>query len=449
MSSVHEMGTLEASRSEDVSSPAQIQTTLISIVPEGTRVKKGDVIGELDSASLRYQLVNQRITTKSAEANFQNAKLTREVAEIAVREYEEGIYRADRATVVGEIKLAESALSRAQGRVERLKNSRQKLTGLLNRKRVPEETSGDILAEVDLDDRLDSAEQDRLREQLSLEKVQGKLSRLDTYTKPKMVKELQGEVVRTLSNELVKRNVWQLEKDKEANLEQQIVASRLVAPCSGRVVYANSPLRPSGRDDPRIQVKDQVREGDLIMRIADIDAPLLVRTRVHESQVDRVRPGQKARIEVHAFTGESLSGTVVNVASLPDPAHGPRNAVPTAKKVFTAMIQIEKANEGLRPGMSATIAIPIAERDNVVNIAVSAVRRYDDKDHVAVRRPDGTFEWRPVTLGDLDETGKSVEIKEGLKPGERVALIWQMSQEDNRRFVPTVKPAGTKADPGK
>ena len=78
--------------------------------------------------------------------------------------------------------------------MERLKNSRQKLTGLLNRKRVPEETSGDILAEVDLDDRLDSAEQDRLREQLSLEKVQSKLSRLDNYTKPKMVKELQSEV---------------------------------------------------------------------------------------------------------------------------------------------------------------------------------------------------------------------------------------------------------------
>ena len=166
-----------------------------------------------------------------------------------------------------------------------------------------------------------------------------------------------------MSNELAKRNVWQLEKDKEANLEKQIVVSRLVAPCSGRVVYANSPLRPPGRDDPRIQVNDQVRERDLIMRIADVDAPILVRTRVHESQVDRIRPGQKVRIEVHAFPGESLSGTVVKVASLPDPARGPRNAVPAAKKVFTAMIQIEKANENLRPGMSATIAIPIAERD--------------------------------------------------------------------------------------
>src|SRR5262249_48031591 len=93
-------------------------TTIIFIVPEGTRVKKGDRVCELDSASLRDQLVNQRITTKSAEANFQNAKLTREVAEIAVVEYEEGIYKQDLATVEGEIKLAESDLARSEDRLE-------------------------------------------------------------------------------------------------------------------------------------------------------------------------------------------------------------------------------------------------------------------------------------------------------------------------------------------
>ena len=32
------------------------------------------------------------MTTKSAEANYQNAKLTREVAQIAVIEYTEGIF---------------------------------------------------------------------------------------------------------------------------------------------------------------------------------------------------------------------------------------------------------------------------------------------------------------------------------------------------------------------
>jgi hypothetical protein len=64
--------------------------------------------------NLRDQYVNQRITTESAKANFENAKLTREVAEIAVLEYEEGIFIQDKATLQGEISLAESNLHQAR-----------------------------------------------------------------------------------------------------------------------------------------------------------------------------------------------------------------------------------------------------------------------------------------------------------------------------------------------
>ena len=63
-------------------------------------------------------MTNQEITTKSAKANYANATLTREVAEIAVVEYKEGIFKQDLATVEGEIKLAESDLSRAEDRVD-------------------------------------------------------------------------------------------------------------------------------------------------------------------------------------------------------------------------------------------------------------------------------------------------------------------------------------------
>ena len=111
---VVEKGSLESSENKDAYCLVEGQTTIIMIKPEGTPVKMGEIVCQLDSASLRDQLVNQKITTKSAEANHENAKLTREVAEIAVVEYEEGIFKQDLATVEGEIKLAESDLSRAR-----------------------------------------------------------------------------------------------------------------------------------------------------------------------------------------------------------------------------------------------------------------------------------------------------------------------------------------------
>ena len=47
-----------------------------------------------------------------ALAKYENAKLTREVAEIAVVEYTEGIYKADLQTIDNEIGLAKSDLER-------------------------------------------------------------------------------------------------------------------------------------------------------------------------------------------------------------------------------------------------------------------------------------------------------------------------------------------------
>ena len=84
---VAERGTLESSENKDVYCQVEGQTTIISILPEGSAVKKGDLVCELDSAGAQGQLTNQKITTKGAEAAYLNAKLTREVAEIAVKEY--------------------------------------------------------------------------------------------------------------------------------------------------------------------------------------------------------------------------------------------------------------------------------------------------------------------------------------------------------------------------
>jgi len=115
---VTDKGALESSKNQDVQCQVEGSTAIISILPEGTKVKKGDLVCELDSASLNDSLTNQKIATQGAEASFQNAKLTREVAEIAVKEYEEGIFLQDEATCKGEIKLAESDLARSSDRVD-------------------------------------------------------------------------------------------------------------------------------------------------------------------------------------------------------------------------------------------------------------------------------------------------------------------------------------------
>jgi hypothetical protein len=225
-------GSLGFSKREVVQSQVEGRTTIISILSVGTKVRKGDLVAELDSASLRDQLTNQRIAIQAALANFQNAKLTREVAEIAVKEYEEGIYPSEKASIQGEIKLAGSANRRAEARLERTRRAQRKLTETPQRKDATK-TSSDILAELEIEDRIDSAEQALLTETILLEKAENKLHMLDGYTKPKTVKELRTEVEKDRSNELQKQAAWELEQNKEAKLERQIASCKIFAPADG------------------------------------------------------------------------------------------------------------------------------------------------------------------------------------------------------------------------
>ena len=201
---VVERGSLESSQNSDVYSNVEGSVTIINIKPEGTKVKKDDVICELDSAALRDTLVNQRITAESAKANFQNAKLTREVAEIAVIEYMEGIFVQDFATVEGEIKLAESDLIRSEDRLEWARRMFDK--GYVS---MAQKVSEELTFK---------------KAQFTLEQAQSKRKVLVDYTKHKTIKELESEVEKARSDELAKQATWDLEKTKETKLEKQIAA---------------------------------------------------------------------------------------------------------------------------------------------------------------------------------------------------------------------------------
>jgi len=416
---VSDKGTLESSKNQDVLCQVEGSTTIISIQPEGTKVKKGDLVCELDSASLRDQLTNQKIATQGAEASFQNAKLTREVAEISVKEYEEGIYIQDKATIEGEIKLAESDLARSADRVDWANRMYEK--GYVSKaQKVSEELNFQ-------------------KAKFALEQAQSKLKVLEEYTKGKTIKELRSEVEKALSDELAKKQTYQLERDKEAKLEKQIVNCRLFAPGDGIVVYANDPQRSFGSNAPQIEEGATVRERQKIFSLPDISR-MQVNTKVHESQIDKITPGMKARIRVDAFSENELIGTVRDVAPLPDPTSFFSSDI----KVYTTHVTIDNPLPGLRPGMNSEVTILVDRKENVLSVPVQAIIEYSGKDHLAVRTPNG-FERKEVELGVTND--KFVEVVKGITAGAIVALnpLTLMSENERRElFGVDGKAAGKK-----
>jgi HlyD family secretion protein len=405
---VVEKGSLESSKNEDAYCLVEGQTTIIMIKPEGTPVKKGELVCQLDSASLNDQLVNQQITTKSAEANHENAKLTREVAEIAVVEYVEGIFVQDFATVEGEIKLAESDLSRSEDRLDWAQR-------MYNKGYVSMATK--VSEELTLK-----------KARFALEQAQSKKKVLIDYTKHKTIKELQSEVEKARSDELAKKATFALEDSKEKKLEKQIAACKILAPADGLVVYANDPNRAFGSSQPQIEEGATVRERQKIFSLPDITR-MQVNTKVHESQIDKLANASrmKARIRVDAFANEVLNGTVQDVAPLPDST----NFFSSDIKVYTTKVRIDDSLPGLKPGMTAQVEILVDRKENVLTIPVLAVLQYHGKYHVTKKIED-QFVQTDVDLGVSNE--KYVEVLKGLNEGDILAMspISLMSDEEKR-----------------
>jgi HlyD family secretion protein len=406
---VVERGNLESSENQDVfckvEGPA---TTIISLLPEGSHVKKGDLVVELDASTLNDQLTNQEIATKSAEAAYQNAKLTREVAEIAVTEYIEGIYKQDSQTVQGEIALADSDRKRA---IERLI-----WTEAMNKKGYVS------------DGTLTSEKLALQKANFTAEQALTKKSVLEKYTKGKTIKELKSEVEKTRSDELAKEQTWSLEKTKEAKLRTQISNCKLFAPGDGLVVYANDANKFGPNQQPQIEEGSSVRERQKVFSLPDI-TKMRVNTKVHESMIEKLHPGLRARIKVESFGDKTLLGQVTKVQPLPDVA----GMFASDVKVYTTHVAIEDSFPGLRPGMSAQVEILVKELKDVLSVPLQAVLQFKEKDHIAVKSPTtGRFDWREVTLGTSND--KLVEVTKGIAEGELVALnpIALMTEEEKR-----------------
>jgi multidrug efflux pump subunit AcrA (membrane-fusion protein) len=425
---VEARGSVEVARKSDVYSAVEGQTTILSLAPEGQRVRKGDLVCELESAALRDQLVNQEIAEQRAAAAYRNAKLAREVAEIAVTEYEQGVYKQEQYALKSQIAGAEAAIEKAADRLERTRQARDAM------KEAAKDAAGkrakspaDILAELDIVDRLETAEGTVATERKALEISKSKLEVLEKYTREKMTKSLKVEAERKRTDELARNEAWTLEKSKAEKLRRQIAACKILAPSEGVVVYANDPPRSARR--PRIEEGAAVRPRQKIVSILDLAGPMQVNVKVHESKVGLVAKGLPARVTVEGVAGSALSGRVERVELLPDP-HAMAVWDPI---VYTTRIRLDEPVAGLRPGQPAQAEILVHELGNVLAVPLQAVVHFYGNDRVAVRKAEGGFAWHPVRTGGSNH--QLIEIKQGISAGDLVATspLELMTAEQKRQ----------------
>jgi RNA polymerase sigma factor (sigma-70 family) len=173
-------------------------TTAQSPQPEISR----NATGQQATAEPRARLRAQQLATRKAKALYEIAKLNRELAKLAVEEYQEVTYPRDLATVGAEIKLAETDLARSEDRLQWARRMAEK-TNISQAQKASDELN-------------------RKKALFALEQAQSKRKVLVDYTKSKTIKELRSEADIAGVVELEKKALWDSEKSKEVELERQL-----------------------------------------------------------------------------------------------------------------------------------------------------------------------------------------------------------------------------------
>ncbi len=322
-------------------------------VQAGDRVKKGQLIAVIEHEDLKNQMLAKRHQMEAALARLQRVKRTYPLKIKAARESLE--------QAIAEHKLA-----------------------LKDLKRIRRLHGEGLVSDRDLDDAV------------RLEKVK----RAEVEARRARLKELQEEFRQAL-----KEAKQQYLSAKRAYQQAKVLYSYafIYSPISGVVSSVST------------------QQGETV--VAGLNAPtfitvvdlhrLQVDAYVDETDIGKVKPGQKATFVVDAYPDKVFKGVVETIY----PGAIIRNNV----VFYDVKIRIETPYYGLlKPDMTADVTIQVGKKRGVLVVPASAVKvGIDGKSYVMVKEK-GKWVKRVVETG-WESEGK-VEIVKGLKEGEVVAL---------------------------
>jgi HlyD family secretion protein len=368
---------------------------LLSVVPEGTTVKRGDVLAVIDSSDYEELLRIQEMAVERAAADHVQASLDLEIAKLAVREFEEGTLHETIEDFEGRILLARSELERVKDRVAWARRMKEK---------------GYIPAAA-------ATAEDFKREQtaLALFQQESAYDLFTKYTAPKTMKVLRGSVAAadlTLSYQTLRLS---RHRQRHALLKSQVEHCTIRAPHDGFVIYANNADR-----QVFIEPGMSVRQRQQLFFLPDLTQMEVV-AQIHESIVERVRPSMRAHVQFEGIDNQSAEGRVTSIA--PMTVFNWRTDV----GYFEGIVKLDNVPEGLKPGMSAEVEIAMPRRENVLAIPTEAILIDHGYDICFVVHED-SVERRQVKLGNT--TSDLVEVTQGLEAGEEVVLNPQPDDPD-------------------
>ncbi len=385
--SVTEQGTLESSNNTEIKCKVRGFSMVTYVVPTGTVVEAGQELVRLDTKVIEEQHSLTKTNTFIAQATLAQTEANVEKAKIAIDAYEQGRFKSQLQALEKELAAHKRNLRTARKMYERSKS-------LFRQGYVTDlEVEGNAFTVT--------------QAELELKVKETEIKVLKEFTRKMQLETLHGNKTASESKLAADQAGLAMEIKRRDRAAQELEDCVIRAEKSGLVIY---PSAASWKSTPDITEGATVRKDQVLLLMPDL-SQMQVKLGIHESVIDRVRPGLRAIV---TLPDRTLEANVSEVASVTRPAGWWTGNVVK----YDTVIELP-SDDGLKPGMSAEVEVILAVHPDVLLIPVAAV----------VETEDGVFCWvqgeqepqkRLIELGDSNDV--FIEVLAGLNEGEEVIL---------------------------
>jgi multidrug efflux pump subunit AcrA (membrane-fusion protein) len=204
-------------------------------------------------------------------------------------------------------------------------------------------------------------------------------------------------------------------EDKQAAAAQHVAATAQMAEAKKRLADCQLRAPIAGFIGMRqIEVGNTVAPGMPVLSVVDLD-PVKVKAGIPESQVGKVREGDRAEVSIPSLNGQQFEGRVEAISAASDPA----------SRTYVSKIVVPNPSHVLRAGMVSEARLFGGAQENVITLPGSAIVR--DARGVSqvfvVTSGQNRAYGRRVEVGSM--IGNEVEIRSGLTGNEQVVVDGQ------------------------
>jgi HlyD family secretion protein len=375
---------------------------IVSMIADGTQVKKGDELCVFDSSQLEELARQEEIAAIQARSADEQTRLALEVARISLREYQEGQVLKLTKEFEGRIALASSDYQSQVSRVS-----------------WTESMSGKGYASKA---QLITERQSLEKTRHELRKAEGEFELFRNHQAPKQIVGLRGQIGAAESNHSVESMRLKAQEERLAHTRKQIENCRVLAPHDGFAILASKRNWWATPLDPGVRV----HQNQELFKIPDLTR-MDVEVSVHETVGHRVRVGMKARVRFASMPDREFHGHIASIIPFPVV-----NAMQWDERIrhYIARVRMDEIPSMALPKMSAVVEIDTGRVQDALVIPVASVSVVNRLKSCYVRVANGVAR-RAITIGSA--TSELLEVTGGLSEGEQV--VSRFSSIDSRYII--------------